>query len=81
MSHFDYLIDQQCSQRMLVTTDESSYQSIVLSTETRMFSDHRSELIRLSREQALALIPLLQAAADEVPIPAEHVEYPGKVLP
>jgi hypothetical protein len=82
MSYFYYLIDQQCSQAMYVEVVNSSttYQPIEVSTVTPMVSDKKSRIMRLSREQALELARLLKKAAKEVPIPSEHLEYPGKIV-
>ena len=79
--HITYLIDQQCSERLVVgKTAKPSYQPIIVRTETPMLKCEE-EVLRLSRTQALGLAAMLLKASEDLKVIDEtRCTYPGCVI-
>lgn len=77
---FAYLIDQQMSAQMSIELDTTKYQGIKIVEQIPMIK-HSKVKLKLSREQAIALVKDLESAIDYMPDHGDRVEYPGKVVP
>lgn len=75
-----YLIDQQCSEKMIVKKKgKPAFQPIVISKEIGMF-DSSDVVMELSRDQALGLAAMLTKAALTCDGPKPNCQYPGYVF-